>query len=57
MLKPTSFSPILAIIGYAFLLFQKRQKRDVASILVGFAVLMFGMDMMSGAVEPLKDVP
>lgn len=58
MLKPTSFSPILAIIGVCLLTFSKNDKRrDVASILVGFAVLMFGMDMMSGAVEPLKDVP
>ncbi len=58
MLKPTSFSPILAIIGVCLLTFSKNDKKhDVASILVGFAVLMFGMDMMSGAVGPLKDVP
>lgn len=58
MLKPTSFSPILAIIGVAMLLFSKKEKhRYVASILVGFAVLMFGMDTMSGAVKPLAQVP
>lgn len=58
MLKPSSFSPILAIIGVAILTFSKNgKKKDVATILIGFAVLMFGMDMMSGAVEPLKDVP
>lgn len=58
MLKPSSFSPILAIIGVAMLTFSKNdKKKDIASILVGFAVLMFGMDSMSGAVAPLKDVP
>lgn len=58
MLKPTSFSPILAIIGVCLLTFSKNDKKhDIATILIGFAVLMFGMDMMSGAVAPLKDVP
>ncbi len=58
MLKPTSFSPILAIIGAAMLLFSKKDKfKDVGTILVSFAVLMFGMDMMSDAVAPLKDSP
>ncbi len=58
MLKPTSFSPILAIIGIALLLFAKSdKKKDVGNILVGFAILMFGMDTMSGAVKPLADVP
>ena len=58
MFKPSSFSPVLAIIGVAMLTFSKNdKKKDIASILVGFAVLMFGMDSMSGAVAPLKDVP
>ena len=58
MLKPTSFSPILAIIGVAFLMFSKNEKKkDIGSIMIGFAVLMFGMDTMSGAVKPLADVP
>lgn len=58
MLKPTSFSPILAIIGAAMLLFAKKDKfKDIGTILVSFAVLMFGMDMMSEAVAPLKDSP
>lgn len=58
LVKPTSFSPILAIIGVAFILFSKKERRnDVGTILIGFAVLMFGMDMMSGAVKPLADVP
>ncbi len=58
LVKPTSFSPILAIIGVAFILFSKKERRnDIGTILIGFAVLMFGMDMMSGAVKPLADVP
>lgn len=58
MLKPTSFSPILAIIGVGFLMFSKKdKKKDIGMILVGFAILMFGMDTMSGAVKPLADVP
>lgn len=56
--KPTSFSPILAAIGIIMLLFMKNEKKkDIGSILVGFAVLMFGMETMSGAVKPLADVP
>ena len=58
MLKPTSFSPILAIIGVAFLMFSKKdKKKDIGMILVGFAILMTGMDTMSGAVKPLANVP
>ncbi len=58
MLKPTSFSPILAIIGVALLLFARKDKhKSLAAILVGFSILMFGMDTMSGAVKPLADVP
>lgn len=56
LLKPTSFSPILAIIGIAIIMFAKKDKyKDIGTILVSFAVLMFGMDMMSGAVEGLKN--
>ena len=58
MLKPTSFSPILAIIGLLLMMSSKNDKhKHVGSILLGFAVLMFGMNAMSSAVEPLKDVP
>ena len=58
MLKPTSFSPILAIIGLLLMMSSKNDKhKDVGIILLGFAVLMFGMNAMSSAVEPLKDVP
>lgn len=58
MLKPSSFSPILAIIGVVLLMFSKKDShKNVASILIGFAVLMFGMDAMSDAVKPLREVP
>ena len=58
LLKPTSFSPILAIIGVGILLFSKNEKKkNLAVIMVGFAVLMFGMETMSSAVTPLADVP
>ncbi len=58
LLKPTSFSPVLALIGVAFLMFAKSdRKKDIGAILIGFAILMFGMDTMSKAVEPLKDIP
>lgn len=58
MLKPSSFTPILAAVGVIFLLFLKNDKKnDIGTILLGFAVLMFGMEMMSGAVKPLADVP
>lgn len=58
LLKPSSFSPVLALIGIIFLLFCKSEKKkNIGSIMIGFAILMFGMDSMSSAVEPLKDVP
>ena len=58
LFKPSSFSPILAIAGVVMLLFSKKdKKKDVGSIMVSFAILMFGMEMMSGAVAPLKDMP
>ncbi len=58
LLKPSSFSPILALIGVIFIMFLKSEKKkDIGTILVGFAILMTGMDIMSGAVKPLADVP
>lgn len=58
LLKPSGFAPVLAFIGIALLMFAKHgKKKDIGTILIGFAVLMFGMDMMSGAVKPLADVP
>ncbi len=58
LLKPTSFTPILALIGTVFLMFSKSsKKKDVGTILLGFATLMFGMDTMSSAVSGLAGVP
>ena len=58
MLKPSSFVPILAAIGVIFIMFQKNAKRkDTGLILIGFSVLMIGMDTMSASVEGLKEVP
>ncbi|MDO4741462.1 MAG: Na/Pi cotransporter family protein [Eubacteriales bacterium] len=58
LLKPSSFTPVLAIIGVAFIMFTKSEKKhNMGSILVGFTVLMCGMSMMSDAVKPLADVP
>ena len=56
LLKPTSFTPILALIGTIYYMFIKNsKKKDIGMILLGFAILMFGMDTMSGAVKGLKD--
>ncbi len=58
LLKPTSFTPVLALIGIGFTMFAKSsKKKDTGTILLGFATLMFGMDAMSGAVGGLADVP
>ena len=58
LLKPTSFTPVLALIGTVFLMFSKSGKqKDVGTILLGFATLMFGMDTMSDAVSGLADIP
>ena len=58
LLKPTSFTPVLALIGVVFYVFLKDgKKKDTGMILLGFATLMFGMDTMSDAVSGLKDVP
>ena len=57
LLKPTSFTPILALIGIIFYMFCKSQKKkDTGTILLGFATLMFGMDTMSKAVAFLEDI-
>lgn len=58
LLKPTSFAPVLALIGVVFIVFlNNAKKKDIGTILIGFAVLMFGMESMSGAVKPLANVP
>lgn len=58
LFKPTSFSPALALIGIAFIMFSKKEHRkDLGTIFIGFAILMYGMDAMSAAVKPLAKVP
>ena len=58
LLKPSSFTPILALIGIIFYMFSpKARKKDTGLILLGFATLMFGMETMSGAVSGLKGIP
>lgn len=58
LLKPTSFTPVLALIGIIFVMFTKgNKKKDIGVILLGFATLMFGMDTMTDAVSGLKDIP
>ena len=58
LLKPSSFTPVLALIGIIlFMSGKSTKKKDTAMILLGFATLMFGMETMSGAVEGLKEVP
>ena len=57
LLKPMSFTPVLAIIGIAFIMMAKsNRKKDIGTIFLGFAVLMYGMDIMSGAVSGLSEV-
>ena len=58
LLKPSSFSPVLAVIGVIFMQFVKSdKKKNVGMIMVGFAILMTGMETMSSAVKPLANVP
>lgn len=58
LLKPASFTPILAVIGIAMTMFSNDdKKKDVGTILLGFTVLMFGMETMSSAVKPLANMP
>ena len=58
LLKPTSFTPVLAVIGVILVMFSKKQKqKTIGAVMCGFAVLMYGMHMMSTAVAPLSDMP
>lgn len=58
LLKPASFTPVLASVGIVLYLFcRSAKKKDTGTILLGFATLMFGMEAMSGAVAGLRDVP
>ena len=58
LFKPTTFSPLLAFIGIVFLMFSKKEKKhNICGLLIGFAILMTGMEGMSNAVSGLKDIP
>ena len=58
LLKPSSFTPILALIGIILVMFTKsNKKKDIGVVLLGFATLMFGMETMTDAVSGLKDIP
>lgn len=58
LMKPSNFAPILAAIGIGFYMFSKSdKKKNLGTIFLGFTVLITGMEMMSGAVKPLAEVP
>lgn len=58
LLKPENFAPIFAFIGICIVMISKdKKKHDIGFIMLGFAVLMYGMEMMSGAMSPLADSP
>ncbi|MBE6638159.1 MAG: Na/Pi cotransporter family protein [Ruminococcaceae bacterium] len=58
LLKPSSFTPVLALIGIVLFMFTKsNKKKDIGMVLLGFATLMFGMETMTGAVSGLRDIP
>ena len=58
MAKPENFSPILALIGVILIMGSKKQRRrDIGRIMVGFAILMYGMELMKDSVSPLADMP
>lgn len=58
LLKPSSFTPVLALTGIIFYMFcRDGKKKDTGTIFLGFATLMFGMETMSGAVSGLSDIP
>lgn len=58
LLKPEVFSPVLALVGIVLIMGSKNnRRRSAGNILVGFSVLMYGMELMKGAVEPLSEIP
>ncbi len=58
LLKPENFSPVLALIGIILIMASKKQKRrDIGRIMVGFSILMYGMELMKDSVSPLADMP
>lgn len=58
LIKPESFSPIIALIGIIMIMAAKSDKRkNIGRIMIGFSILMYGMNLMSGAMKPLADMP
>ncbi|HKK94807.1 MAG TPA: Na/Pi cotransporter family protein [Anaerovoracaceae bacterium] len=57
LLKPKNFSPILALIGVIMLMSKSQRKKDIGTVFIGFAVLMYGMNFMSSAMKPLAEIP
>ena len=58
LLKPENFSPVIALVGIILIMGSKKQKRrDIGRILVGFSILMYGMELMKDSVSPLADMP
>ncbi len=55
LFKPSSFTPVLAMIGFVMTMLESERKKNVGTLLLGFAVLMFGMDAMSGAMKGLGE--
>ena len=58
LLKPENFSPLVALAGIILIMGSKKQKRrDIGRIMVGFSILMYGMELMKDSVSPLADMP
>jgi len=58
LFKPENFSPVIALVGIIFIMGSRKQKRrDIGRIMVGFSILMYGMELMKTAVSPLADMP
>ena len=58
LLKPESFSPLVALVGILLMMISKSDRRkSVGGIMIGFAILMYGMELMSGSMKPLADMP
>ena len=58
LLKPENFAPIIALVGIILLMAAKeKRKKDIGVICIGFSILMYGMELMSGAVSPIAEIP
>ena len=57
LLKPETFAPILALIGVIMLMGKNNRRKNIGTVLMGFAILMFGMEVMAGSMAPLADMP